>query len=62
MRFNKEQMVVLATAGATYDKEGALFFQEKQEGFFRKNESTSSLSLYWIFCKVDINFSSFVSI
>lgn len=37
MRFNEKELATLA-AQHTCEKEGLLFFRERQEGFFRKNE------------------------
>ena len=40
MIFNKEDIALLASSKtATFDKEGALFIQEKSEGFFKRTES-----------------------
>ncbi|XP_050509699.1 inositol polyphosphate-4-phosphatase type I A [Diabrotica virgifera virgifera] len=39
MRFNKQELVTLATQPSTkFEKEGVLILREKQEGFFRKTE------------------------
>uniref|UniRef100_A0A2M4CZ46 phosphatidylinositol-3,4-bisphosphate 4-phosphatase n=1 Tax=Anopheles darlingi TaxID=43151 RepID=A0A2M4CZ46_ANODA len=39
MRFNKQELVTLATQPSNkFEKEGPLFVTEKQEGFFRKTE------------------------
>ncbi|CAG9821777.1 unnamed protein product [Phaedon cochleariae] len=39
MRFNKQELVTLATQPSTkFEKEGILFIRERQEGFFRKSE------------------------
>ena len=41
MRFNKAAMEALASQPShKFEKEGALFIREKQEGFFRKTEGT----------------------
>jgi hypothetical protein len=37
MRFNEKELATLA-AQHTCEKEGLLYFRERQEGFFRKNE------------------------
>lgn len=40
MRFNKQELVTLATQPASkFEKEGVLFLRERQEGFFRRSES-----------------------
>uniref|UniRef100_A0A2M4A4V2 phosphatidylinositol-3,4-bisphosphate 4-phosphatase n=1 Tax=Anopheles triannulatus TaxID=58253 RepID=A0A2M4A4V2_9DIPT len=42
MRFNKQELVTLATQPSNkFEKEGPLFVTEKQEGFFRKTEVSS---------------------
>ncbi|CAH1108079.1 unnamed protein product [Psylliodes chrysocephalus] len=39
MRFNKQELITLASQPSTkFEKEGVLFLREKQEGFFRKTE------------------------
>nr|XP_023030196.1 type I inositol 3,4-bisphosphate 4-phosphatase [Leptinotarsa decemlineata] len=39
MRFNKQELVTLATQPSTkFEKEGILYIRERQEGFFRKSE------------------------
>ncbi|XP_060535966.1 inositol polyphosphate-4-phosphatase type I A isoform X2 [Cylas formicarius] len=39
MRFNKQELVALATQPSTkFEKEGILYIRERQEGFFRKSE------------------------
>lgn len=40
MRFNKQELMTLATQPSSkFEKEGVLFLRERQEGFFRRNES-----------------------
>lgn len=40
MRFNKQELITLATQPSTkFEKEGVLYIRERQEGFFRKSES-----------------------
>ena len=43
MRFNKSEVAALALGQPShkFEKEGVLFVREKQEGFFRRNESKS---------------------
>ena len=43
MRFNEKELATLA-AQHTCEKEGFLFFRERQEGFFRKNEGENYLN------------------
>ena len=39
MRFNKQEMVTLATQPSNkFDKEGILLIRERTDGFFRKSE------------------------
>ncbi|XP_049819247.1 inositol polyphosphate-4-phosphatase type I A isoform X2 [Aethina tumida] len=39
MRFNKQELITLATQPSTkFEKEGILYIRERQEGFFRKSE------------------------
>lgn len=39
MRFNKQELITLATQPSTkFEKEGVLCIRERQEGFFRKLE------------------------
>lgn len=46
MRFNKQELVTLATQPSTkFEKEGILYIRERQEGFFRKSESKYSVEL-----------------
>ncbi len=41
MRFNKTEVAALASQPShKFDKEGVLFVRERQEGFFRRTEST----------------------
>ncbi|XP_032688495.1 inositol polyphosphate-4-phosphatase type I A isoform X2 [Odontomachus brunneus] len=41
MRFNKQELLTLATQPSQkFEKEGILYVRERQEGFFRKTEST----------------------
>ncbi|XP_066586693.1 inositol polyphosphate-4-phosphatase type I A isoform X2 [Prorops nasuta] len=41
MRFNKQELLTLATQPSQkFEKEGILFVRERQEGFFRRTEST----------------------
>lgn len=43
MRFNKNEMVTLALQPAhKFDKEGVLIIWERQDGFFKRSESTYS--------------------
>ena len=43
MKFKKEDVSLLAGAeSCNFEKEGALFIQEKVEGFFKRNESNKS--------------------
>nr|XP_029711421.1 type II inositol 3,4-bisphosphate 4-phosphatase isoform X2 [Aedes albopictus] len=43
MRFNKQELITLATQPSNkFDKEGPLYLTEKQEGFFRKTEEDSA--------------------
>lgn len=43
MRFNKQELITLATQPSTkFEKEGVLYIRERQEGFFRKSESEYS--------------------
>ncbi|XP_033210596.1 inositol polyphosphate-4-phosphatase type I A isoform X2 [Belonocnema kinseyi] len=42
MRFNKQELLTLATQPSQkFEKEGILYVRERQEGFFRRTESTS---------------------
>ncbi|XP_043471404.1 inositol polyphosphate-4-phosphatase type I A isoform X2 [Leptopilina heterotoma] len=42
MRFNKQELLTLATQPSQkFEKEGTLYVRERQEGFFRRTESTS---------------------
>ncbi|XP_012279459.1 type I inositol 3,4-bisphosphate 4-phosphatase isoform X2 [Orussus abietinus] len=42
MRFNKQELMTLATQPSQkFEKEGILYVRERQEGFFRRTESTS---------------------
>ncbi|XP_059080345.1 inositol polyphosphate-4-phosphatase type I A-like isoform X1 [Tigriopus californicus] len=44
MRFNKNEVASLASQPShKFEKEGVLFVKERQEGFFRRTEKTSSL-------------------
>lgn len=46
MRFNKQELVTLATQPSTkFEKEGILYIRERQEGFFRKSESKYNIEL-----------------
>ena len=39
MRYNEKELMAVASQPAIKcDKEGVLYFRDKQEGFFRKNE------------------------
>ncbi|XP_050466235.1 inositol polyphosphate-4-phosphatase type I A isoform X4 [Cataglyphis hispanica] len=41
MRFNKQELLTLATQPSQkFEKEGVLYLRERQEGFFRRTEST----------------------
>lgn len=45
MRFNKQELITLATQPSNkFDKEGRLYVTEKQEGFFRKTEGDENVS------------------
>lgn len=45
MRFNKTELITLATQPSTkFEKEGVLYIRERQEGFFRKSESKWDLT------------------
>ncbi|RZC37775.1 hypothetical protein BDFB_013675 [Asbolus verrucosus] len=40
MRFNKQELITLATQPSSrFEKEGILYIRERQDGFFRKSES-----------------------
>lgn len=46
MRFNKQELLTLATQPSQkFEKEGILYVRERQEGFFRRTESESILIL-----------------
>lgn len=46
MRFNKQELVTLATQPSTkFEKEGILYIRERQEGFFRKSESKYNINM-----------------
>lgn len=46
MRFNKQELLTLATQPSQkFEKEGVLYVRERQEGFFRRTES----ELFYIF-------------
>lgn len=43
MRFNKQELLTLATQPSQkFEKEGILYVRERQEGFFRRTESEFS--------------------
>ncbi|XP_078042507.1 inositol polyphosphate-4-phosphatase type I A isoform X2 [Augochlora pura] len=45
MRFNKQELLTLATQPSQkFEKEGILYVRERQEGFFRRTESTGKKS------------------
>ncbi|XP_055548237.1 inositol polyphosphate-4-phosphatase type I A isoform X2 [Wyeomyia smithii] len=45
MRFNKQELITLATQPSNkFDKEGPLYVTEKQEGFFRKTEGEEGIN------------------
>ncbi|XP_054012614.1 inositol polyphosphate-4-phosphatase type I A isoform X1 [Hylaeus anthracinus] len=45
MRFNKQELLTLATQPSQkFEKEGILYVRERQEGFFRRTESTGKQS------------------
>lgn len=45
MRFNKQELLTLATQPSQkFEKEGILYVRERQEGFFRRTESTGRKS------------------
>ncbi|XP_034174729.2 inositol polyphosphate-4-phosphatase type I A isoform X1 [Osmia lignaria lignaria] len=45
MRFNKQELLTLATQPSQkFEKEGILYVRERQEGFFRRSESTGKKS------------------
>lgn len=69
MRFNEKELATLASQH-TCEKEGLLYFRERQEGFFRKNEGEQKYELkkcfdgekyqnfsYMFFIFIIINFS-----
>lgn len=40
MRFNKQELMTLATQPSQkFEKEGTLYVRERQEGFFRRTDS-----------------------
>ena len=46
MRFNKSEVTALARQPShKFEKEGVLFVKEKQEGFFRRSESMTTIQL-----------------
>lgn len=48
MRFNEKELKTLASQHKC-EKEGCLYFAEKQEGFFRKTEGTHKCSVKSLF-------------
>jgi len=47
MRFNKQELLTLATQPSQkFEKEGVLYVRERQEGFFRRTESKSLDYIY----------------
>lgn len=49
MRFNKQELITLATQPSSkFEKEGVLYLRERQEGFFRRSESKSTIIEYYL--------------
>lgn len=58
MRFNKQELLTLATQPSQkFEKEGILYVRERQEGFFRRTESE------WLdlVLKIKVIFSRFIA-
>lgn len=58
MRFNKQELITLATQPTSkFEKEGVLFLRERQEGFFRRSESK-----FFLHCQIFVDKTPIINV